>query len=132
MCGCVGAVIPFILNVRLVYAPAGVTQEEGYTRFLHLPSAVLALLFIARRIQPSLSLVDREVEFCVPTSQPIFTFWAYFFCFVLFCFVKKNPSSVQLVTVEGTLIVCMYVCIVITYSRVWINRVRLPILLVVT
>ena len=29
--------------------------------------------------------------------------------------------------------VCMYVvCIVITYSRVWINRVRLPILLVVS
>ena len=30
------------------------------------------------------------------------------------------------------LYVCMYVCIVITYSRVWINRVRLPILLVVS
>ena len=29
-------------------------------------------------------------------------------------------------------IVCMYVCMVITYSRVWINRVRLPILLVVS
>ena len=28
--------------------------------------------------------------------------------------------------------VCMYVCIVITYSRVRINRVRLPILLVVS
>ena len=29
-------------------------------------------------------------------------------------------------------IVCMYVCMVITYSRVWINRVRLPVLLVVS
>ena len=28
--------------------------------------------------------------------------------------------------------VCIYVCMVITYSRVWINRVRLPILLVVS
>ena len=28
--------------------------------------------------------------------------------------------------------VCMHVCMVITYSRVWINRVRLPILLVVS
>ena len=28
--------------------------------------------------------------------------------------------------------VCMYVCTVITYSRVRINRVRLPILLVVS
>ena len=45
-------VIPFILNVRLVDAAAGVTQEEGHTGFLHLPSAVLALIFITRRIQP--------------------------------------------------------------------------------
>ena len=47
--------------------PAGVTQEEGHTGFLiHLVSAVRALIFIARRIQPLfLSLVDREVEFCV-------------------------------------------------------------------
>ena len=55
-------VIPFMLDVRLVDAPAGVTQEEGHTGYLHLPSAVLALTFIARRIQPSLSLVEREVE----------------------------------------------------------------------
>ena len=47
--------------------PAGVTQEEGHTGFpIHL-SAVRALTFIARRIQPFLSLVDREVEFCVLT-----------------------------------------------------------------
>ena len=44
--------------------PAGVTQEEGHTGFLiHLLSAVHALI-LARRIQPFLSLVDREVEFC--------------------------------------------------------------------
>ena len=48
--------------------PAGVIQEEGNTGFsIHLLSAVLALIFLARRIQPFLSLVDREVEFCVPT-----------------------------------------------------------------
>ena len=64
MCVCVA--IPFILDVRLVDAPAGVTQEEGHTGFrIHLPSAVFALLFIARRIQPFLSLADREVEFDV-------------------------------------------------------------------
>ena len=40
--------------------PAGVTQEEGHTGFLiHLLSAVRALTFLARRIQPFLSLVDR-------------------------------------------------------------------------
>ena len=62
-------VISFILNVRRVDAPAEVTQEEGHIGFLtHLPSAVLALNFLARRIQPSLSLVDRKVEFCVPTN----------------------------------------------------------------
>ena len=48
--------------------PAGVTQEEGHTGFLiHLLSAVRALVFLARRIQPFLSLVDREFEFCVLT-----------------------------------------------------------------
>ena len=48
--------------------PAGVTQEEGHTEFLiHLPSAVHAFIFLAIRIQPFLSLVDREVEFCVLT-----------------------------------------------------------------
>ena len=65
---CVCVVIPFILDARLVDAPAGVTQEEGHTGFLHLPSAVLALTFITRKIQSSLSLADREVEFCVPPN----------------------------------------------------------------
>ena len=71
--------MPFILDVGLVDAPAGVTQEEGHTGFLHLPCEVLALIFIARRIQPSLSLVKREVEFCVLTNQSFSTFWACFF-----------------------------------------------------
>ena len=48
--------------------PAGVTQEGGHTEFfIHLLSAVRALIFLARRMQPFLSLVDREVEFCVLT-----------------------------------------------------------------
>ena len=53
-------VIPFILDVRLVDVPAGVTQEEGHTGLLHLPSAMLALFFFARRVQPFLSLVVRS------------------------------------------------------------------------
>ena len=45
--------------------PAGVAQEQGHTGVLiHLPSAVLALIFLVSRIQPFLSLVDREVDFC--------------------------------------------------------------------
>ena len=49
--------------------PAGVTQKEGNnTGFsIHLLSAMLALIFLARRVQLFLSLVDREVEFCVLT-----------------------------------------------------------------
>ena len=50
---------------------AGVTQKEGHAGFLiHLLSAVRALIFLARRIQPFLSfvsLVDREVEVSVLT-----------------------------------------------------------------
>ena len=48
--------------------PAGVTQEEGDTGFpIHLLSAVRALIFLQRRSQQFLSLVDREVEFCALT-----------------------------------------------------------------
>ena len=51
MCLCVD--IPFILDVRFVKVPAGVTKEEYHTGFLHLPSAVLALIFLARRLKCS-------------------------------------------------------------------------------
>ena len=62
-CVCVFSSHPFWTSSSLD-VPAGVTQEEDHTRFLiHLPSAVRALIFVARRIQPFLSLVDREVEF---------------------------------------------------------------------
>ena len=55
---CVCVVIPFILDVGFVDGSAGVTQEEDHTGFLHLSSAVLAFIFLARRINPFLSLVD--------------------------------------------------------------------------
>ena len=86
MCVCVCVVIPFILDVRLVDVLAGVTQEEGYTGLLHLPSAVLAFIFLARRIQPFRSLVDREVKFCVLTILS-FSPWAFFICEEKFQFV---------------------------------------------
>ena len=60
-CVCVCVFFPFILDFN------GRTGR-GHTGFsIHLLSAVLALIFLARRIQPFLSLVDREVEFCVLT-----------------------------------------------------------------
>ena len=62
-------VIPFILDARFLwtYHP-GVIQEEGHTGFLHIiPSAMLALIFVARRTQPFqiLSLVDHESNLCL-------------------------------------------------------------------
>ena len=66
VCVCVFSSHPFWTSMDV---PAGVTQEEGHIGFLiHLSSAVRALIFVARRIQPFLSLVDREVEFCVLTN----------------------------------------------------------------
>ena len=80
---CVYVVIPFILDARLVDVPAGVTQEEGDTGFLHLPSALLALIFLARRIQPFLSLFDGEL--IVLHLLGIL----FYFIFIM----RKNPSS---------------------------------------
>ena len=68
VCVCVCVCVFFPLTSSSLDVPAGVTQEEGHTGFLiHLLSAVRALIFLARRIQLFLSLVDREVEFCVLT-----------------------------------------------------------------
>ena len=62
VCVCV-CFLPFHSGhqVRWTYQPGVATQEEGPI------SAVRALIFLARRIQPFLFLVDREVEFCVLT-----------------------------------------------------------------
>ena len=62
----------------------------GHTRFLHLPSAVLALIFIAGRIQPSLSLFDREVEFLGTHELIVLHLWGMIYVFI---FERKNPSS---------------------------------------
>ena len=68
MCVCVFSSHSFWTS-SLLDVPAGVTQEEGHTEFfIHLLSAVRALIFLARRIKPFLSFVDREVEFCVNRS----------------------------------------------------------------
>ena len=45
-CVCVCVAIPFVLGVRLVDVPAGVTQEGHTGILIHLPSAVLALTFV--------------------------------------------------------------------------------------
>ena len=68
MCVCV--FFPFILDIKFVGRTSrGHTRGRSH-RISHPPSfcAVHALIFLARRIQPFLSLVDREVEFCVLTT----------------------------------------------------------------
>ena len=93
VCVCVCIVIPFIvLGVRLVDVPAGVTREEGHTGFLHRPSAVHAFIFLARRIQPFLSLVKRESNFMDQrfNRSPLV---GHFLYFLFLYFVRKNPSS---------------------------------------
>ena len=94
MCVCVGVFSSHSFwTLSSLDVPAGVTQEEGHTGFvIHLLSAVRALIFLARRIQPFLSLVDCEVEFCVPTNlivlHPLGIF-ILFFCFL----VRKIPLA---------------------------------------
>ena len=82
MCVCVFSSHSFWTSIDV---PAGVTQEEGHTGFLiHLLSAVHALIFLARRIQLFLSLVDREVEFCVLTILIVLHPLGILFCFLVF------------------------------------------------
>ena len=50
---------PFILDIKFV----GRTSRGHTGFFIHLSSALRALILLARRIQPFLSLVDREVIF---------------------------------------------------------------------
>ena len=68
--------------------PAGVTQEEGHTElFIHLPYAVLAFMFLARRVQSFLSLVDREVEFLCANELTVLHLLG------IYIFVRKNLNS---------------------------------------
>ena len=67
--------------------PAGVTHEEDHTGFfIHLLSAVRVLIFLARRIQPFLSLVDRNFV------KSFSTRWAFYFCFFSLL-VRKIPFA---------------------------------------
>ena len=93
ICVCVFSSHSFWVSSSLD-VPAVVTQEEGHTRFLiHLLSAVRALVFLARRVQPLfLSLVDREVEFCVLTIELFSTRWAFLFLFFS-SLVRKIPLA---------------------------------------
>ena len=64
-CVCVCVFFPFILDIMFVGRTSrGHTEGRSHRIFIHLLSAVRALIFLARSIQPFLSLVDREVYSC--------------------------------------------------------------------
>ena len=71
----------YILDVKFVG-----NASRGHTGFLiHLPSAVLALIFLARRIQPFLSLVNCDVEFlCTNDSIVLHLLGIFIFIFYFF------------------------------------------------
>ena len=54
-------------EVRWTYQPE--SHKRKVPVFIHLPSAVRALIFLARRIQQFLSLVDREVVYRITTDR---------------------------------------------------------------
>ena len=85
---CVCVIFPFILDIKFV----GRTSRGHTGFFIYLPSAERAFIFLARTIQPFLSLVDREVEFCVLTIQSFSTHYllGIFILFFVF-FSEKNP-----------------------------------------
>ena len=64
MCVCVCVCfLPIHSGHQWTYQPESHRREVTQKLLIHL-SAVRAFIFLARRIQPFLSLVDREVEFC--------------------------------------------------------------------
>ena len=65
---CVCVFFPFILDIKFVGRTRRGHKGGRSHRISHPPSsAVHASIFLARRIQSVLSLVDRHVEFCVLT-----------------------------------------------------------------
>ena len=56
------------------------------------PSAVLALIFLARRIQPFLPVSNVKSNFVYYSELIVLLFLGLFIYFILF-FVRKNPSS---------------------------------------
>ena len=73
---------------------AGVTQEEGHTGFLiHLPSAVDAFIFFARRIS-AVTFPRRPWSriLCTDDLIVLHLFGIYIFIYIFYFVVRKNPS----------------------------------------
>ena len=86
VCVCVFLFFPYILHIKFVGLTSKVHLGGRSHRIFHPPSfCVRVLIFLARRIQPFLFLVDREVEFCVLHLLGIFYY------FILLNFSEENP-----------------------------------------
>ena len=95
MCVCV--FFPFILdNIKLVGRTSwGHTAGRSHRIFhSNLPSVVHALIFLARRIQPFLSLVDREVHFLCTNDLVVLHSLGICICiYICIFFVRKIPFT---------------------------------------
>ena len=98
---------PLILKFKFVDCTSQGHTGGGHTGFLiHLPSAVRAFIFLARRIQLLLSLVGREVQFCVLTILSFSTCWAFFYFIFIFSEEKSHlpgfePTSQRVRRLRG-------------------------------
>ena len=88
---CVVCFLPIHSGHQWTYQP-GSHRRKVTQDFSSILSAVHALIFLARRIQPFLSLVDREVEFCVLTILIVLHPLGIFFFFFSFL-VRKIPFA---------------------------------------
>ena len=88
VCVCVCFFFPSILGIKFIGR-----SSRGHTAFfIHLPSAVRALICLARRIQPFLSLVDREVKLLC-TNDLIVLHPLGIFSFLFSFLVRKIPIT---------------------------------------
>ena len=89
VCVCVFVFFPIILDIKYVGRTSrGHTGVRSHRIFIHLPSAVRALIFLAKRIQPFISLVDREAEFlCTNNLIVLHSLGIFFFL------VRKTPFT---------------------------------------
>ena len=86
---CVCVFSPFILDIKFVGRTSrGEERHTGF--FIHLLSAVRAIILLASRIQPFFFLVDREVGFCVLTTLIVLHLLGIFISVFLFLS-EKNP-----------------------------------------
>ena len=95
-CLCVFSSHLFWTSGLWTYQPGSHRQEEGHTGFLLylLSFCGACFVFLAKRIQPFLSLVDREVEFCVLNDLIVLHLLGIYFILLFYFLARKNSSRI--------------------------------------